>query len=788
VLRVYNCVVDQHDLALVAVAAAICLLGAYATFVLLHQASGRRGQARRWWLAGTAVAAGTSAWATHFLAMLAFEPGVPAGYEPVRTVASFVLVIAMAYLAFALAAGSHGLRAAMAGGLAGLGMAAMHYLGMSAYRLAGDLIWDWGAVAASVVLGATLSMAALTAATTLPGRAGRLTGTALLAAGIVTLHFTGMSAVLVLPDAAGAAPDSGLDAEWLAPFVGVSASAILVIGLAAAALAVREGRREMAEAARTRSLVDAAVEGLLLCDGTAVVTANRSMQLLVGRDMGWFTGRPLREIIRPDAAIEGLLRGDGGTEELELLAAGGEAIPVEIVSRPFPHAGSTRRVVAIRDLRDRRRAEERIRFLAHHDPLTRLPNRAGLAAELTRALDLRGRHGGPFAMLALDLDRFKAVNDTLGHAVGDVLLTKTAARLRGALRAGDLVSRQGGDEFMVVQFEPDQPEASTRLAERLVELLARPFVVDGHVLNIGTSIGIALFPQDGTDPATLMRNADLALYRAKSDGRGAYRFFEEEMDTRMQRRRMLEVELRTAITMRQFHLLYQPQLSLGSGTIDGFEALIRWRHPERGVIAPAEFIPLAEETGLIVPIGEWVLREACREAAGWATPATISVNLSPVQVRSPGLVDLVRSACLSAGLDPQRLELEITESVLLTGSDSTLDTLRELKALGARISMDDFGTGYSSLSYLRSFPFDKIKIDRSFVGDITSNGDSAAIIRAIIGLGRSLRMETTVEGVETADQLAHLRAEGCDQVQGYLIGRPLPPEAAQAMLPQPRAA
>ncbi|NGM22827.1 EAL domain-containing protein [Roseomonas stagni] len=787
-LRIYNCVVDQHDIALVAAAATICVLGCYATFVLLQQASGRSGRERRRWLAGTAVAAGISAWATHFLAMLAFEPGVPAGYEPLRTVASFVLVIAIAYPAFALAAGSRGLRAAVAGGLAGLGIAAMHYLGMSAYRLAGDMVWDWPAVVASVVLGAALPMAALWAAALHPGRAGRLAGTGLLTAGICALHFTGMSAVLVLPDAAAALPDGALSAGWLAPFVGLGALAILLIGLAAAGLAVREGQRELAEAARTRSLVDAAVEGLLLCDGDAVVTANRSVQLLTGHDMPWFTGRPLREIIRPEAAIAALLRGDGGTEELELLANGGEAIPVEVVSRPFQHAGSTRRVIAIRDLRDRRRAEERIRFLAHHDPLTRLPNRAGLATELTRALDLRGRHGGPFAMLALDLDRFKAVNDTLGHAVGDVLLSKTAARLRNALRAGDLVSRQGGDEFMVVQFEPTQPEAATRLAERLVELLARPFVVDGHVLNIGTSIGIALFPQDGADPATLMRNADLALYRAKSDGRGAYRFFEEEMDTRMQRRRLLEVELRTAMTMRQFHLLYQPQLSLDSETINGFEALIRWRHPQGGIVSPADFIPLAEETGLIVPIGEWVLREACREAAGWATPATISVNLSPVQVRSPGLVEVVRSACMSAGLDPKRLELEITESVLLTGSDATLETLRQLKALGARISMDDFGTGYSSLSYLRSFPFDKIKIDRSFVGDITSNGDSAAIIRAIIGLGRSLRMETTVEGVETAEQLAHIRAEGCDQAQGYLIGRPLPAEAAQAMLAQPRAA
>jgi EAL domain-containing protein (putative c-di-GMP-specific phosphodiesterase class I) len=306
--------------------------------------------------------------------------------------------------------------------------------------------------------------------------------------------------------------------------------------------------------------------------------------------------------------------------------------------------------------------------------------------------------------------------------------------------------------------------------------------VNGQVLNLGTSIGIAVFPADGADIATLSRNADLALYRAKADGGGAYRFFESAMDMRMQRRRLLEVELRTALANRQFQLLYQPLLSTGTDRVTGFEALIRWSHPERGLVSPAEFIPLAEETGLIVPIGEWVLREACREAAGWHVPARVSVNVSPVQFRNPGLVDLVRSACAASGLHPERLELEVTEGVLMSDTAGTLATLRELKTLGVAISMDDFGTGYSSLSYLRSFPFDKIKIDRSFVADLGKAGESAAIIRAIIGLGHSLGMQTTVEGVETPAQLAHVRSEGCDQVQGYLIGRPLPPSAVRALL------
>jgi diguanylate cyclase (GGDEF)-like protein len=402
--------------------------------------------------------------------------------------------------------------------------------------------------------------------------------------------------------------------------------------------------------------------------------------------------------------------------------------------------------------------------------------------------DLPGRANAPFAMLALDLDRFKAVNDTLGHGVGDALLVKVAVRLRAAIRAQDIVCRLGGDEFAIIQFEGQQPAAATALAQRLIDLLSRPFLVNGHVLNVGTSVGIALSPEDGATLMDLTRSADLALYRAKHEGRGTFRFFETEMDTRMQHRRLLELELRSAIAMRQFHLLYQPQVDAGSGAVVGFEALIRWTHSTRGVISPVDFIPLAEETGLIVPIGDWVLREACREAAGWRPEISLSVNLSPVQFRNPGLIASVQGACAAAGLDPTRLELEITESVLLTDSAGTLETLRALKEFGVRIAMDDFGTGYSSLSYLRAFPFDKIKIDRSFVADVTSGGEAAAIVRAIIGLGRSLGMQTTVEGVETQAQFDHLRAEGCDQIQGYLVGRPLAPAAAGAMLTDDRNA
>ena len=783
-LKVYNCITQDHDLVLVAVAAVICAIGAHTTFVQLDFARAGGGRHRLRWGAVAAVTTGVAVWATHFVAMLAFDPGVPAGYDLGGTMVSLLLPIlaGMAAFAVALQPDAAGWRPVVAGVLISGGVALMHYTGMAAYDVAGLVIWDPGAVVASLVLGLVPTVLALRIGLAARGAGGRLGAAALLALGICALHFTGMSSVTILPETGAEAPPGAVTRERLAVLVGFAAFCLLVASLGAALLALRARRALDAEAERFRALVDAAVEGLLICDGGRIVETNASVQALLVRDAAALAGLALAALLPEDAIREALLAPEGTTTETEIADAAGAPIAVELVSRRILHHGRPHQVIAVRDLRERRRAEERIRFLAHHDPLTRLPNRAGFAERLERLMQVPGRPPAPFALLALDLDRFKAVNDTLGHAMGDALLVKATARLRAAIHAEDVVARLGGDEFAVVQFAPGQPEAATELAQRLIDLLSRPFLIDGQVINIGTSVGIALHPNDGAGIDALVRCADLALYRAKQEGRGTYRFFESDMDTRMQRRRMLELELRSALAMRQFHLLYQPQLDVASGRVAGFEALIRWTHPQRGVVSPADFIPLAEETGLIVPIGEWALRAACREAAAWPGDAFLSVNLSPVQFRSPGLVEAVRTACAAAGFDPRRLELEITESVLLHDSAGTARTLHDLKAIGVRIAMDDFGTGYSSLSYLRSFPFDKIKIDRSFVADIEAGGDAAAIVRAIIGLGRSLGMRTTVEGVETAAQFDRLRAEGCDQVQGYLFGRPAPAADALARL------
>ncbi len=451
---------------------------------------------------------------------------------------------------------------------------------------------------------------------------------------------------------------------------------------------------------------------------------------------------------------------------------------IEILFDPLPGGGW---VATHEDISERREAEARIVYLASHDSLTNLPNRVLFRQQLEAALGDIGT-GTSFAVLSLDLDRFKEINDTLGHPIGDALLQEVAKRLMEQLRDGDLVARLGGDEFSVIQVELERPEAASDLAERLIGIIGAPYFIEGHQLVVGASVGVTIAPSDGIDGDQLMKNADMALYRAKSEGRGTFRFFEQEMDIRLQARRCLEQELRSALTNGEFELYYQPLFNIVANEICGFEALLRWHHPKRGMVPPDEFIPLAEETGLIVQIGDWVLRQACAEAAKWPLQITVAVNLSPVQFKSRGLVESVVGALATSQVSPHRLELEITESVLLQQGETTLTTLHKLRSLGVRIAMDDFGTGYSSLSYLRSFPFDKIKIDRSFVQHLSSERDSAAIVRAVTGLAHDLGMSSTAEGVESQETLDILRENGCTEIQGFLISPATPAHTVAELL------
>ncbi len=453
---------------------------------------------------------------------------------------------------------------------------------------------------------------------------------------------------------------------------------------------------------------------------------------------------------------------------------------IAVVNEPMSDGGW---VATHEDVTERRRAEMKIAHMARHDALTDLPNRVLLRERLGEALTHVER-GQRLAVHCLDLDQFKNVNDTLGHPTGDELLRMVAGRLRNCVRETDTISRVGGDEFSIIQTDIVDVADAERLARRLSEVVSAPYDLHGHVVIVNTSIGIALAPADGTDANELLKNADMALYGAKADGRGMYRFFEPNMDARMKARRTLELALRRALERGEFEMYYQPVVSLESDNVHCCEALIRWHHPERGIVSPIEFIPVAEEIGLIVPLGEWVIRRACDDAVAWPGDIRVAVNLSPIQLSSKNLLPTVLSALANSQLPASRLELEITEAVLMQNTEVTLRALHQLRALGIRISMDDFGTGYSSLSYLRSFPFDKIKIDRCFINGLDDSAESAAIIQAVAGLAESLSMTTTAEGVETRAQFERVRQLGCTDVQGYFYSPPVRIQELNHMLRQ----
>jgi len=478
---------------------------------------------------------------------------------------------------------------------------------------------------------------------------------------------------------------------------------------------------------------------------------------------GTYSGDPGRYIANLSAAIA---QGRTLSQFVELE----DGRTIAVVSQPMEGGGW---VATHEDITERRRAEMKIAHMARHDALTDLPNRLLLRERLGEALSHVER-GQRLAVLCLDLDQFKNVNDTLGHPTGDQLLRVVAGRLRGCVRETDTISRVGGDEFSIIQADIVDATDAERLARRISEAVSAPYDIQGHMVMVNTSIGIALAPADGVDANELLKNADMALYGAKGDGRGVYRFFEPKMDARMKARRTLELALRKALELGQFELYYQPVVNLDAEGVNSCEALIRWHHPERGMVSPVEFIPVAEEIGLIVALGEWVIRRACEDAAQWPGDVCVAVNLSPTQLSSRNLMPTVLNALASSRLPAHRLELEITEAVLMQNTEVTIRSLHALRSLGIRISMDDFGTGYSSLSYLRSFPFDKIKIDRCFINGLDDSSESAAIVQAVAGLADSLKMTTTAEGVETREQLDRVRQLGCTHVQGYFYSPPVP--------------
>ncbi len=661
-MRVISCILTEHDLRLVLLAAFVIVCGGWLAFGLFRRAEEKLGAQRHGWTFLAAVAAGASVWCTHFIAMLAFDVRAPIAFEPLLTIGSLLIAIVGCGTGFDVALrGRKAFSAAAGGAILGFSVSAMHYTGMMGYRIDGIVEWSAGYIVASIAMGMVLAALALHQAVRRPWAYSRYAAVALFVLAVVSLHFTGMAALSVTPfitDTALANPE------------------ILV----------------------TMSIAIACVGLIIASTGFAAYIID--------------------------------------TKASEDMA-------------------------------------ERLQHMAYNDALTGLPNRAGFSEHLGRELARAKAEGSRVAVVSIDLDRFKEINDLRGLAAGDAALKLIGERLTQLLLDGEFVARSGGDEFATVKRFSEQSDLVDFVA-RLESTLFTPIQIGDFETVTGASLGVAVYPEDGDTQERLVNNAELAMYRAIDDVTRATCFYEARMDEASRARNTLAQDLRYAVERNQLEVHYQVQTSVATGEICGYEALLRWRHPVHGMVSPAEFIPIAEETGTILAIGEWVLRTACREAASWRLPHKIAVNLSPVQFANADLARLVHEVLLQTDLSPSRLELEITESTIFADKARTLHILRQIKSLGVTIAIDDFGTGYSSLSTLREFPFDKIKLDRSFMNEVEHSQQAKAVVRAVLSLGKTLEIKVLAEGVETDQQLVILRSEGCDEAQGYLLGKPQP--------------
>ncbi|WP_375262578.1 EAL domain-containing protein [Palleronia sp.] len=766
---IITCLDQFHDWRLLIASCFICVIGVYAAFALGMHAARSEGVARRNWAITSMIAAGSTAWATHMIALLAYRPGLPAVFDVPLTALSLLIVTAGIALSMTYTIASRDRRRRFISGiLLGVSVAVLHYLGQFSYKVAATVFWDLPLVFGSI--GASLLMfGAGMVASGERSRSLRRLAPPLLLAAISVVHVGGMTAMTLLYDPFATLPALAVPPQVIAPVI----AAVCLCLIALAVYGLRVSLRAQAQLRRDRvrlgELSNLAVEGLVVCDGDTITIVNDSFARLAGVARSDVIGETVGSLIPSVTWFDMVEREE---YDAELVGAAGRLIPVRVL-RSEVTVGSKRQIVfAVRDQRERLKTEEAIRRLAYTDALTGLTNRMRFSEILAvRAANL-GEGVSQYALLAIDLDRFKWVNDTFGHSFGDELLRQVAERLGASTGGDDVVARLGGDEFSILTA--GDADRVTSLAAGIVDTMRSPFSLGAQIIEIGASIGIAYLGKDGADADAVARNADLALYSAKHSGRERYCLYEPKMLAEALNRSELERDLRLALKRDELEVHFQPLTDASSGAFQGAEALLRWTHPKRGMISPAEFIPLAEEIGLIGAIGEWVLRTACVEAAGWPETTSLAVNLSAVELGDPNLVKNVAKILKETGFPATRLELEVTETALLRDDVRTFGNLHGLKDLGIRISLDDFGTGYSSLSHLRRFPFDKVKIDRFFVRQIPEDPDSVAIVQAIVTLAAKMRMSVTIEGVETVEQQEFARHEGCNQIQGFLISRPIP--------------
>lgn len=775
VYRVYYCLTVEHDLGLVAVAALLCALSALAAMSIVRRAKEAEPARQSAWLLFAGFVTGTGIWGTHFVSMLAYETVVPISFGLVETLVSLCLAIVVSACGWAFAVRSETrLGAPVGGALVGGGIAAMHFMGIEAMRASAVITWDAGLVIAAIALGVQFTAAASTLAMGPSLKRGLIGGTLLLVGGVVSLHFISMGAMQLVPDMGAAVPEPGLSPKLLAVTIALGVVFVVSVGLATAAIDLHLGKRRLAENARMRALAEATFEGIAVVRGGLMHDMNGRFCEMLNLDRGDLTGTPIAKLAVGPEDIEILQTDQGDAPATCHLRCRDRApITVQVRARAMDFDGQPSRIFTVRDVSSEERARARITHLAHHDALTGLPNRLkfreAFEAELRAAWD----DDTQVALMFFDLDRFKEVNDVHGHATGDRLLVAVSERLLDALPRNAFAARLSGDEFAVVLPDVESREEVLNTARRVVNNVGSPLSIGSLHLKVSASGGVTMFPIDGEQPDRLMNQADLALYRAKGQGRNQVCDFDPKLGMMMQERRMLEADLALAIEDDLLTLNYQPQVRLGDGAICGFEALVRWHDDRRGAVAPAEFVQIAEESGLILKMGEWVLETACREAVNWPNARRVAVNVSPAQFKQGNLVFSVQRALAKSGLDPARLEIEITEGVLIDDEARALKVLRGLKDLGVGLAIDDFGTGYSSLSYLRAFPFDKIKIDRSFITGIQNDPEAQIIVRATIELARDLNIAVVVEGVEEFDELGALGYQPDLVLQGYLLSRPL---------------
>lgn len=791
--------VEVHDFQFVALAAIICLSSAYACVSLLRHAKRARGRLRLIWSMVSALAVGFGIWATHFVAMLAFRPGFTLAYELPLTVASLLIAIGVCGAGLALAIRSDSaLDRFLGGAVVGVGISSMHYVGIAGLLVGGAIGWDGGLVGLSILAGMALSGLALVAAAN-RGWKSLLVATTLLTLAICVMHFTGMWAADFSQCFALVADDGTIDGNAMSIIVALLSLFILAAVFSSIVLdeadrrrTAREHARQIADAGRLaemRQRLELALthmgQGLALfdADGGILLHNQRLVELLHLPEGSDLSGQTLADVCMAAVLRAQLAEGQSPDElarhvlrqHLNLAQNGGEIVHnfagdifLRIQHTPTGNGGW---VTMLEDISDSKRSEAAISHLAQHDPLTGLPNRNRFEELFDTALAQAEADEQKLVVVAIDLDRFKDVNDSYGHAAGDRVLCALAEKLTEALKPGEIVARLGGDEFAAIKpftSMDNLREFLTRLERGLFGAVQYQDVV----VDTSGSIGVAIYPADGTERSKLLSNADLAMYRAKAEIDQHVCYYESEMDELARQRRAMARDIWHGVEHGGFSLVYQVQKSVATETITGYEVLLRWNRPGHGPVSPAEFIPIAEECGAIIPLGNWVLKEACCQAALWPEPYKIAVNISGVQLGQLELVDMVKMVLFQSGLDPERLELEVTETAIIADKKRAMSILKQIKALGVSIAIDDFGTGYSSLDTLRSFPFDKIKLDRSFMSEVEGSDQAKAIVRAILALGRSLSVSVLAEGVETPQQLEVLRFEGCTEAQGFLLGRP----------------